>query len=245
MTPKASPGGRAAPTPDLAIILAAAGSGTRMEGRGPKLLVEVGGRTLLARAASTFINHPDVGELIAVVPERLVMHSRVILDAIPNPRGVRVAIVVGGATRQESVRAGIAALTQSLAYVGVHDVARALVSPALITRVLEAARETGAAIPALPVRDTVKEVERGRIVRTLPRDRLQAAQTPQIFARDILAHAHARAADAEPNATDDAWLVESAGLPVAVVPGDPSNLKLTEPSDLISFESILRAPGRS
>ena len=87
---------------------------------------------------------------------------------------MRVAIVVGGATRQESVRAGIAALTRSLAYVGVHDVARALVSPALVTRVLEAARETGAAIPALPVRDTVKEVERGRIVRTLPRDRLQA-----------------------------------------------------------------------
>ena len=191
--------------------------------------------------AATFLAHPAVGELIAVVPDRLVPQARLHLEALPNPRRVRVAVAAGGATRQDSVRAGLAALTRSLEYVGVHDVARALVQPALVTRVLEAARTTGAAIPAMPLRDTVKEVERGRVVRTISRDRLHAAQTPQIFTRDILAHAHARAADAEPNATDDAWLVESAGLPVAVVVGDPSNLKLTEPSDLIAFESHLRA----
>jgi 2-C-methyl-D-erythritol 4-phosphate cytidylyltransferase len=186
-----------------------------------------------------------VGELIAVVPERLISQARSVLDSLANPRGVRVAAVPGGATRQESVRAGLGALQRPLAYVGIHDVARAWVEATLVTRVLEAARATGAAIPALPLRDTVKEVDKGRVVRTLSRDRLQAAQTPQIFTRDILAHAHARASDAEPNATDDAWLVESAGLPVAVVPGDPSNLKLTEPSDLAAIESLLRVPGDS
>ncbi|HKW50515.1 MAG TPA: 2-C-methyl-D-erythritol 4-phosphate cytidylyltransferase [Candidatus Eisenbacteria bacterium] len=236
---------RAANAPDLAVILAGAGEGRRMEGRGPKALLEVGGSTLLERVASTFLAHPAVGEIVAVVPERLVAEARSRLDALSNPRGASVTAIAGGATRQESVRLGIGALQRSLSFIAVHDVARALVDSALISRVLEAARETGAAIPALPLRDTVKEVERGRIVRTIPRERLQGAQTPQIFSRDILARAHARSAATDAGATDDAWLVEAAGVPVAVVPGDPSNLKLTEPSDVIAIESHLRAGGAS
>ena len=232
-----------AKAPELAVILAGAGEGTRMEGRGPKALLEVGGSTLLERVASTFLTHPAVGEIVAAVPERLVPEARSRLDALSNPRGARVTAIAGGATRQESVRLAIGALERSLSYIAVHDVARALVDGALISRVLEAARATGAAIPALPLRDTVKEVERGRIVRTIPRDRLQGAQTPQIFARDILARAYARSAETDAGATDDAWLVEEAGVPVAVVPGDPSNLKLTEPSDVIAIESHLRAGG--
>jgi len=234
-----------AKAPELAVILAGAGEGRRMEGRGPKALLEVGGSTLLERVASTFLEHPAVGEIVAAVPERLVPEARSRLDALANPRGARVTAIAGGETRQESVRLGIGALQRSLPYVAVHDVARALVDAALISRVLEAARETGAAIPALPLRDTVKEVDRGRIVRTIPRDRLQGAQTPQIFARDILARAHARPAENDAGATDDAWLVEAAGVSVAVVPGDPSNLKLTEPSDVIAIESHLRAGGGS
>lgn len=234
---------RATNAPDLAVILAGAGEGRRMGDRGPKVLLEVGGSTLLERVASTFLAHPAVGEVVAAVPERLVAEARSRLDALPNPRGARVGAIAGGSTRQESVRLGIAALQQSLPYIAVHDVARALVDATLISRVLEAARTTGAAIPALPLRDTVKEVDRGRIVRTIPRDRLQGAQTPQIFSRDILARAHARAAETDAGATDDAWLVEAAGVPVAVVPGDPSNLKLTEPSDVIAIESHLRTGG--
>jgi 2-C-methyl-D-erythritol 4-phosphate cytidylyltransferase len=231
--------------PELAVILAGAGEGRRMEGRGPKALLEIGGSTLLERVASTFLACAAVGEIVAAVPERLVLDAQSRLDALANPRGARVMAIAGGATRQESVRLGIGALQRSLPYIAVHDVARALVDTALIARVLEAARETGAAIPALPLRDTVKEVDRGRIVRTIPRDRLQGAQTPQIFARDILARAHARSAETDAGATDDAWLVEAAGVPVAVVPGDPSNLKLTEPSDVIAIESHLRAGGGS
>jgi len=234
---------RPAKAPDLAVILAGAGEGRRMGDRGPKALLHVGGSTLLERVASTFLAHPAVGEIVAAVPERLVPEARSLLDAISNPRGARLTAIAGGSTRQESVRLGMDALKQSLPFIAVHDVARALVDQALISRVLEAARSTGAAIPALPLRDTVKEVDRGRIVRTIPRDRLQGAQTPQIFSRDILARAHARSAETDAAATDDAWLVEAAGIAVAVVPGDPSNLKLTEPSDVIAIESHLRAGG--
>jgi 2-C-methyl-D-erythritol 4-phosphate cytidylyltransferase len=229
--------------PDLAVILAGAGEGRRMAGRGPKLLLEIGGSTLLERVATTFLSHPAVGEVVAVVPERLAEEAGSLLRAIQNPRAAHVFAIAGGATRQESVRIGIGALTRALPFVAVHDVARALVDGTLISRVLEAAREHGAAIPALPLRDTVKEVDRGRVVRTIPRERLQGAQTPQIFASDILARAHARGADADANATDDAALVESVGAPVFVVAGDPSNLKLTEPSDVIAIESHLRAGG--
>jgi 2-C-methyl-D-erythritol 4-phosphate cytidylyltransferase len=229
--------------PDLAVVLAGAGEGRRMGGSGPKLVLEIGGRTLLERVAATFLAHPAVGELVAAVPERLLERSRSILAGLPNPRGARVAAVAGGATRQESVRRGLEALERELPFVAVHDVARAMVTDALIGRVLDAARTTGAAIPALPLRDTVKEVQSGRVTRTVPRDRLQAAQTPQIFARDILARAHAVAAGADERAaaTDDAALVEAVGAVVQVVPGEPTNWKLTDPSDVSLLASRLDA----
>jgi 2-C-methyl-D-erythritol 4-phosphate cytidylyltransferase len=228
--------------PDLAVVLAGAGEGQRMGG-GPKAVFEIGGRTLLERVAATFLAHPAVGEVVAAVPDRLLERSRALLAGLPNPRGVRVAAVVGGATRQESVRRGLEALERDLAFVAVHDVARANVSGELIGRVLDAARATGAAIPALPLRDTVKEVKAGYVTRTVPRERLQAAQTPQIFARDILARAHAVAAGGKEHAaaTDDAALVESVGAAVQVVPGDPENWKLTEPSDVALLASRLDA----
>jgi len=227
--------------PELAVILAGAGEGTRMRGQGPKLLLELGGITLLERVANTFLSHPAVGELAVVVPHHLEARARAVLARAENPRGVRLSVVPGGATRQESVLAGLGSLADDLPYVAVHDVARALVGADLITRVLEAAREAGAAIPALPLRETIKEVEEGRVVKTIPRERLEGAQTPQIFTRDILRRAHARAVGAA--ATDDAWLVEQMGSPVAVVLGEASNLKLTEPADALLLESHLRAGG--
>jgi 2-C-methyl-D-erythritol 4-phosphate cytidylyltransferase len=121
-------------------------------------------------------------------------------------------------------------------------VARGLVSPALIERVLRAARASGAAIPACPLRDSVKEVEEGRVVRSVDRTRLQGAQTPQIFSRDILARAHAAAIEEGVDATDDAMLVERIGCAVSVVPGEPANLKLTEPGDVRILEAWLDAP---
>jgi len=224
--------------PDLAVVLAGAGEGTRLGNGGPKLLFEIAGATPLERVGAVFLAHSAVGEIVLVAPDRLLDAARARLAALPNPRGIALTVVGGGATRRESVAAGLRALTAPLPYVAVHDVARLLVTGALVTRVLEAARASGAAIPALPIKDTVKEVEAGRIVRTLPRGRLHAAQTPQIFTRDILARAHERASRTGAEPTDDASMVEAIGVPVTVVPGDPSNLKLTEPADVIVLQRL-------
>lgn len=211
---------------------------------GPKLLIPVGGRPALARVLDTFLEVEAVGEIVAVIPESLLDDAERAVSSRPNPRGARVTIAPGGSTRQDSVRRGLAALERSLEFVAVHDVARVLVTPALIERVLGAARRTGAAIPACPVKDSIKEVREGRVVRSLERERLQAAQTPQIFSRDILARAHAAAVLERLEATDDAMLAERIGCEIAVVPGEPWNLKLTEPGDLPVLEAWLKEPRR-
>jgi len=211
-----------------------------MGGRGPKVLLELAGQTLLERVASVFLAHPSVGELIVVVPASLLTPARRTLEALPAAPEIRRDVTPGGATRRESVAQGLRALTLGLPYVAVHDVARVLVEERLITRVLETARVEGAAIPVVPLRDTVSEVDAGRVVRTLDRARLFGVQTPQIFADAILRRAHASAEVEGRDATDDASLLEASGAKVAVVPGDPMNLKLTEPSDLAMFEFLLR-----
>jgi 2-C-methyl-D-erythritol 4-phosphate cytidylyltransferase len=226
---------------DLAVILAGAGEGTRM-GSGPKLLLLIAGRSLLERVASTFLEHPAVGEIVAAVPERLVAEAGRVLGTLPNPRRVPLAAISGGTTRQRSVSLAVRALARDLPMIAVHDVARALVRPDLVTRVLEAARRDGGAIPALPIRDTIKEVEGGLVTRTVPRAGLAGAQTPQIFTRDMMLRALDAADAAGLESTDDAALVEETGSgSVTVVPGDPTNLKLTEPSDVTLFEALIRS----
>src|SRR5262245_51477738 len=225
---------------ELAVILAGAGEGKRMEGLGPKLLLALDGQTLLERAAQPFLAHPAVGEIVAVVPENLLGPAKDALGRVPRERMVGTRAIVGGATRQESVRIGLEAIATQTAYVAVHDVARPLVTPALIDRVLAAARAHGAAIPVMPLRDTIKEVDAARVVRTIPRERLQGAQTPQIFSRAILARAHTQGPGSSA-ATDDAALVEAIGLAVAVVEGEPTNVKITEPSDLIVARALIQS----
>ncbi len=226
---------------DLAVVLAGAGEGRRMGSLGPKLFLDIAGRSSFERVLDSFLAVDAVGEIVAVVPAALRPGAERALGMVANPRGIRLAAIAGGPARQESVRLGLDALARSLPFVAVHDVARVLVAPALIRRVLEAARATGAAIPAWPIHDSVKEVLNGRVARSIPREALQAAQTPQIFARDILARAHARAREENAIATDDSMLVERIGSEVEVVPGDPSNLKLTEPRDRVLLEALLRA----
>jgi 2-C-methyl-D-erythritol 4-phosphate cytidylyltransferase len=225
---------------ELAVILAGAGEGRRMEGLGPKLLLDLDGITLLERAVLPFLAHPVVGEIVAVVPEALLGLAKDALGRVPRERVVGARAVAGGASRQESVRLGLETISTQAAYVAVHDVARPLVTPALIDRVLEAARSHGAAIPAMPLRDTVKEVSAERVVRTVPRESFQGAQTPQIFSRAILARAHTQG-QGSTNATDDAALVEAIGFTVAVVPGEPTNVKITDPSDLIVARALIQS----
>ena len=233
----------AATPADLAVILAGAGEGIRMGALGPKLLIDVGGRPALVRVAETFLALLAIGEMVVTVPTELEADAVRAIAQTANPRGVRVTIIPGGETRQESVGLALDALTGDLPYIAVHDVARVLVDAPLIDRVLTAAREHGAAIPGLPFTDTIKELIPGddRIGRSVPREHLVGAQTPQIFSSDILRRAHAHAREARAAATDEAGLAEAIGVPVVVVPGDERNRKLTVPSDLIILNALLRA----
>jgi 2-C-methyl-D-erythritol 4-phosphate cytidylyltransferase len=148
-------------------------------------------------------------------------------------------VVIGGATRSASVRCGLAAVPDEADVIIVHDAARPLASPTLFDAVATAAAETGAAICALPVSDTIKRVDDGLVAETLDRRALVAVQTPQAFEAALLRRAHAVGAEATDEATDDATLVERLGVPVRVVPGDPGNFKITTPADLKAAEQCL------
>lgn len=153
-----------------------------------------------------------------------------------------VSIVAGGDDRQQSVWLGLQAMPPETEWVIVHDAARPLVTPQLITAVWEAACETGlAAIAAIPCTDTVKRSLNGAVVtETLERQQLWLAQTPQVFAAEVLRRAHETALAEGFFATDDAMLVERLGVPVRLVIGDPTNLKITHPSDLLLAEALLK-----
>ena len=221
---------------DVGAIVAAAGAGTRL-GRGSKALVELTGRTALARAVELFLAVDEVDRIVVVGPPEGMERARAEIDALEARKPI--VVCPGGATRQQSVRAGLGAL-HGCEYVLVHDAARPLASPALARRVLAAARQSGAAIPGLPPRDAVKRVEGSRLVESLDRSRLVLAQTPQGFRYALLERAHFQAADAGLAGDDDAQLVAAAGHGVTVVPGEPRNVKLTTPEDLEVLESLLR-----
>jgi 2-C-methyl-D-erythritol 4-phosphate cytidylyltransferase len=207
-----------------------------MGGQRPKAFLPLAGRPLLLRAAEAFEATPEVDAIVAVVPPS---DQREALELLASLRKV-TAVVPGGATRQDSVRAGLAALPAGFdGIVLVHDAARALVLPALISSVARAAAETGAAIPVLPLVDTIKRVRDGLLQETLDRAELAAAQTPQGVRRALLEEALDRAARDGVTLTDEAMAVERLGRPVAAVTGSPRNLKITTPHDLRFAEMLL------
>jgi 2-C-methyl-D-erythritol 4-phosphate cytidylyltransferase/2-C-methyl-D-erythritol 2,4-cyclodiphosphate synthase len=218
-------------------IIAAAGDGRRMASNVPKQFMELGGVSLLQRAVTAFCAVPRITEVIVVTRADAVAEIERTL-AIPVPAS---AVVVGGATRQESVAAAFDRVDPRAAYVMVHDAARPFVTAALIERTLDAAIESGAAIAAVPARDTVKQArfDGGRpfISRTIPRNEVYLAQTPQAFRRDVLAAAVALGR-AGAVGTDEAALAELAGSPVRLVEGDAVNFKVTTESDLALARSL-------
>ena len=195
-----------------------------------KQFVELAGTSVVTRAARAA--HAACEGVVLVLPADVVADSPGIAD------GVEVdAVVAGGATRAESVRAGLAAVPTGTEIVVVHDAARPLASPELFARVIDAVRNgAAAAVPGLPVTDTVKRVAGDHVEATVPRERLVTVQTPQAFRADVLVAAHRGA----PDASDDAALVEQAGGRVTVVPGDPRNLKITAPFDLVVADALVR-----
>jgi 2-C-methyl-D-erythritol 4-phosphate cytidylyltransferase len=214
-------------------IVVAAGAGTRMQGA-DKLFSMVAGRPLLAHAVAAFDSCWDIDRIALVMSEANLERGRELVDHEHFEKVV--AVCTGGARRQDSVRCGLANLGPC-DWVAVHDGGRPLVRPGMISRALEAARETGAAVPVLPISDTIKEIDdAGLVVRTLDRNRLVAVQTPQVFRYDILDRAHREVTQ---DVTDDASMVEVLGVRVKAYEGRARNIKITTPEDITLAEAYL------
>ena len=218
-----------------AVIVVAAGRSERFGSDTPKQFALVRGRPLLFYSLRAFESIPSVQGVILVVPEGREPYVQQEIVARFAFRKV-MAVVAGGAKRQDSVWAGLNAVPPHYELVAVHDGARPLLNIEVVTAVLDAAARCGAAIPALPVCDTIKEVRGGHVARTLERDRLVAVQTPQAFHYALLVDAYRTAQAQGLWATDDAALVERLGHPVRVVEGDPRTIKVTTPQDLLFVE---------
>jgi len=229
-------------SPALAILVAA-GRGDRMRAGRPKAFLALAGEPLLLRAARAFEAAPSVGSIVAVVPAEQVEEARRVLAPLRKV----LAVTPGGERRQDSVLAGLKQVPEGFAgVVLVHDAARPFVEPELVEAVAAAAAASGAALPTLPVVDTLKRVSEGRVVGTVDRSELQAAQTPQGFRMEVLVRAYEQAFRERLTVTDEAMAVERLGEAVVAVAGSPRNRKITTPEDMAWAESVLAsAPARS
>ena len=223
----------------IVAIVAAGGRGTRLGAGVPKQLLSVGGESMLRRSVRLFAGHERIDEVVVVLPPDLAAGLPPDLD-VP---GKTVTVVAGGARRQDSVRNGFDAVRGRADVVVIHDAARPFASADLISRTIDAAVESGAALAALASSDTVKLTggagDAGSLFveRTVPRERVFLAQTPQAFRADVLAAA-IEAGRGDAVATDEAALAEAAGFPVRIVAGEPTNLKITTMTDLKAAEAI-------
>lgn len=221
-------------------LVPAAGRGLRMGGPVPKQFLALGGRPILAQSLRVLQASPVIHEIILAVPQA---ERQYCLDhfVATGEFGKVTKVVPGGAQRQDSVRHALAEAGEA-DIVLVHDAVRPFLTGEMIRLVVEAAAEHGAAIIALPMRDTVKYVGAGGVIeRTIDRAPLWLAQTPQAFRRACLEEAHHKAFLGNIHATDDAHLVELLGKPVVVVEGSGENIKVTRPEDLVIGEAILRS----
>jgi len=224
----------------VAALVLAAGRGERLGAELPKAFVPLAGRALLVHALEALAAPEEVNLVVPVVARADLRRWDALqreLAAIPKLADP----VVGGAERQDSMAAGLAALPAGVTHVAVHDAARPLVRPDSVDRVVRAAKRDGAAILATPVRDTIKRVRGGRVVETPARSECFAAQTPQVFRLEILREALAKAALDDRIGTDDAQIVEALGIAVTVVDGDIENIKVTCAEDLAAAERVLQA----
>lgn len=217
---------------DLAAIVVAAGRSTRMGGTTPKVWLPYRGEPLLVSSLRTIAAVESLAAVAMVVREEELARAEALRPSLPTPLRERLQVVAGGRERSDSVRCGLAALAAAApAIVLVHDAARPNASRSLFERVAAAAREHGAAVPGLPIVDTLRRRSADGRSATVDRAALFAVQTPQGFARELLERAYAQPADAAAT-TDDAMLVERLGAPIAWVDGEAANLKVTLPADL-------------
>ena len=223
----------------VAALIPAAGEGRRMGGAMPKQFLQLGGREILARTLEVFEACMAIDEIwVVVAAEHCVLCQETIVERY-GLRKVR-GVVAGGVTRQESVWRGLQHVAEAIELVVVHDGVRPLVTELLIQRTLASASRYGAAIAAVPLKDTLKRVSEAHEVEgTVPRERLWRVQTPQAFRHVLLRTAFQHAWQQGLQATDEAGLIEALGHPVKIVPGDEHNVKITTPDDLVFCEAFL------
>lgn len=233
---------------NLAVVVAG-GKGLRMQSRLKKQYMSLDGIPVLVRTLMAFDTHPRVDEIILVVPQTDLTYCH---DSLIKPAELATPLhlTAGGLTRQDSVSRGLtmaeSLCTQSKSslkssFVLVHDGVRPFVTPDLVDACIDKAEETGACIPALGISDTVKQVgEDGLITHTLDRRNLFRAQTPQVFRLDLILSAFSHAQKTCFSGTDEASILEHASIPVYTLSGDPFNIKLTTPRDLVLAQFLLK-----
>lgn len=221
----------------MGVVVVAAGRGERFGGGTPKQYLDLAGAPVLLHALRPFTSHPEVACTVVVLPPADADRPPAWLSAL---LGEALRVTAGGASRRESVAAGLAALPHHCDVVLVHDGARPFPPRDAIDGGIAAARRGHGAVPALPVADTIKRADDfGRVLCTVPREGLWHAQTPQAFPRALLERAHRADAPLERPASDDAMLVELAGGTVDLIPGSSRNLKITTTDDLLIAERMV------
>jgi 2-C-methyl-D-erythritol 4-phosphate cytidylyltransferase len=223
--------------PDVAVVIVAAGAGVRAGPGEPKQFRPILGVPMLLRALRPFLSHPQVDHVVVTLPAGHAEHPP---EWLAKLAGERLRVIAGGRTRSDSVRAGLGALGRDVEIVLVHDGARPFVSRETIDGVIARARAGVGAVAAIPVGDTIKDVDQERITRTVARERLWRAQTPQGFPRGMIERAYTALANGDTVPTDDAELCERAGLPVEVVADSPYNVKVTTADDFRIAEALAR-----
>jgi 2-C-methyl-D-erythritol 4-phosphate cytidylyltransferase len=226
--------------PGFAVIFPAAGRSSRFRDKEKKPFANLDGRAVWLRAVEQFVARSDVLQaLIVISPDDEEMFRR---RYGANLAFMNIQVIKGGAERFDSVANALAEVRPEVEHVAIHDAVRPCITEALIQSVFAAAQASGAAIAAIPVADTVKQVDaQKRITATVPRQGMWLAQTPQIFRRDWLVEAYARRSQLGAGITDDAQLVEALGHPVKVVEGEATNLKITTRADLMLAGAVIKA----
>jgi 2-C-methyl-D-erythritol 4-phosphate cytidylyltransferase len=224
-------------------LIVAGGIGRRMKASLPKQYMALDGRPILTRTLQAFDRHAEIDRIFVVLPESDIARYRTSLIDRAGI-GKAVAVVAGGDHRQASVANGLRSIPDKDGIVLIHDGVRPMVTRSLISACIEGARRWGACIPAIEAHDTLKKVgSDGLIERTVPRQRIVMAQTPQAFRLALIRQAHQSAIDHGWLATDDASLLEQMGATVHVIEGSRHNLKVTRPEDLALAEAYLKSRG--
>ena len=222
---------------NTAVILAA-GLGKRMQAGHNKQFIEICGQSVLTHTLTIFAQIPEIAKIVLVVRAGEEDTCR---NMIPEIAENKTVLAIGGKERQDSVHNGIRAITWECEYILIHDGARPLVTEEVIRRTLLAAQNSGAAICAVPVKDTIKQADSdGNVLATIPRESLWAVQTPQVFRADLIRRAYENAYVHNHYGTDDASLVEYLGEKIKIVTGDYENIKITTPEDIPTAEQILQ-----